>query len=522
MTALDLLPKAGSGSFKELLARVLRVLDLPRLGLVLEGALDRKQLEEVVRKVMRGGALRSGATPKPQLVAAVAKAFVESHKGAWLTMRALDKSCHKERHIVGSMDEESLEVRLSSYRAIDFRRERARLVWALLRDGRKAHEEAAERILEEAFEAISQATAEKEAADRGEPDAEALTHRVQLYEAAIREQGELLEREKGERERSEKERSELLAKVGLKERALKEEKQRRLALEEEVRRLRADTRALEDELARADPEQVKSAIEERDRLREKARSLERQAERSSRMSELEEENSTLRAELEELRRERERASRAHDDLLGEMAAREQAALERVSSLRGALKTARSLSQAPAGDPSVAEGEAVQERVGVFLDAANLAASARRDHGGKLDFRTLLPELVGPRRKAMAVAFVVDNDEGDAQGSHGFQGFTRALLAAGYEVRQKKPRVRSDGSRKADWDMGIAMEIIAARNRLDVVVLGSGDGDFAPLVQRLKQWGKRVEVAAFEHSTERDLMRLADEYIRLDGRFRVID
>jgi uncharacterized LabA/DUF88 family protein len=517
VAVLELLPKASSGAFKELLARTQRVLDLPRLGFVLESALDRKQLEEVLRKALRGGALRPGQTTRPQLVAAVATAFLEHPRGAWLTMRMLDKSCHKERHIVGSMDEESLEVRLSSYRAIDFRRERARLVWALVRDGRQAHEAAAERILEEAFEAMQQAAAEQEAVERGEPDAEALTKRVEIYEAAIREQGELLERERGEKERSEKERSELLAKVGMKERAYKEERQRRLELEEEVKRLRADMRGLEEELERVDPEQVKSALEERDRLREKARSLERQAERATRLRALDEENAALRAGLAELRAEAEQASKEHEDLVEQMASRERAALDRVSSLRAALKTARTLS-VPSGDPSL-EGEPVAERVGVFLDAANLAASARREHGGKLDFRTLLPELVGGRKKTMAIAFVVDNDDADSQG---FVGFTRALLAAGYEVRQKKPRVRSDGSRKADWDMGIAMEIIAARNRLDVVVLGSGDGDFGPLVQRLKQWGKRVEVAAFESSTERELMRVADEFVRLDGRFRVTD
>lgn len=514
----DVLPKAGSGAFKELFTRVSAALDLPRLGLVLDGSLDRKQLEDVLRKALKRGAVRPGSAPRPQLVAAVTRGFFESPRVAWQVMRDLDKSCHKERHIISSMDEDTLEVRLSSYRALDFRRERARIVWALVRDGRPTHLEAAERILAEAFESFEVAAKEEAAVASG--DAGALAERLRLYEEAIKEAGELLQREKGSRESAEKERASLLTKVGMKERALREEQERRRALEEEVRKLRADLRTLKGEVERLDPDQVRETVEERDRLREKARALERQAERAAQLHEIEDENSALRTEVEELRREQIRARAEHEELVQRLVAKERAALERVSSLRGALKTARSLAVTPRGDPSLVEGEPVgTERVGVFIDAANLAASARRDHGGKFDFRVLLPELVGERRKTVAVAFVVDNDDDD---NAGFAGFVRSLLAAGWEVRQKKPRTRADGSKKADWDMGIAMEIVAARNRIDVVVLGSGDGDFLPLVQRLKQWGKRVEVAAFTASAERELLRTADEFFCLDGRFRALD
>lgn len=516
--APDVLPKQGSGAFKELLARVSGALDLPRLGLVLDGSLDRKQLEDVLRKALKGGAVRPGGLPRPQLVAAVTRAFFDAPRVAWLVMRELDKSCHKERHIVSSMDEETLEVRLSSYRALDFRRERARIVWALVRDGRAAHLEAAERILTEAFESFEAAAKEEAAVASG--DTGALRERLRLYEEAIKEAGELLEKEKGGRESAERERAALLAKLGVKERALREEQERRKSALEEVRRLRAELRELKAELERLDPEEVLKTAEERDRLRDRARALEKQAERAARLEHLEEENAALRAEVQELRREGERARQRHEDLIAQLKAKERAALERVTSLRASLKTARSLAAAPAGDPSFVEGEPAVERVGVFVDAANLAASARRDFGGKFDFRALLPELVGARKKAIAVAFVVDND--DDQDNAGFQGFVRSLLGSGWEVRQKKPRVRRDGSTKADWDMGIAMEIVAARNRVDVVVLGTGDGDFLPLVQRLKQWQKRVEVAAFTGSAERELIRAADDFFPLDGRFRALD
>ena len=83
------------------------------------------------------------------------------------------------------------------------------------------------------------------------------------------------------------------------------------------------------------------------------------------------------------------------------------------------------------------------------------------------------------------------------------------------------KVRGDGSRKADWDMGMAMEILDVVNDVDVVVLGSGDGDFVPLVKRLQRMQKRVEVAAFRASTDEGLIAAADAFMGLDGRFRLV-
>jgi len=163
------LPKAGSGAFKQLLSQVSTTLDLPRLCLVLEGALDRKSLEEILRKVLQGGHVRPGGMARGKLVAGVADAWGASPRAAFLAMRALDKGCRKERHIVGSMEEDTLDVRLSSYRALDFRRERARLIWALVRDGRKAHVAAADRILTDAFAQLEAPAAESKPAASKRP-----------------------------------------------------------------------------------------------------------------------------------------------------------------------------------------------------------------------------------------------------------------------------------------------------------------------------------------------------------------
>ena len=56
--------------------------------------------------------------------------------------------------------------------------------------------------------------------------------------------------------------------------------------------------------------------------------------------------------------------------------------------------------------------------------------------------------------------------------------------------------------------------------VDVFVIGTGDGDFVPLIKRLRREGKRVEVAAFRASTDEALIAAADAFVALDGRFRL--
>jgi uncharacterized LabA/DUF88 family protein len=247
-------------------------------------------------------------------------------------------------------------------------------------------------------------------------------------------------------------------------------------------------------------------------LRDRIQSLERQLAHAARLPQLEADNAQLQARIDELTRTVDKLTRDHAAALDDVTEREQEALRRVSALRADLHDARrALAHVP--EEKVASGA----RVGVFIDSTNLSASMRREHNGKLDFGALLDALVDGRTRAAAVVFLVNGDVDDAGVFH---AFAHHLRAAGYETREKRPKVRADGSRKADWDMGIAMEILDRLDDIDVVVLGSGDGDFVPLVQRLRRAGKRVEVAAFRASTDEALVRAADSMLFLDARFRM--
>lgn len=209
---------------------------------------------------------------------------------------------------------------------------------------------------------------------------------------------------------------------------------------------------------------------------------------------IEEVKKESQARHRELKKEDERLGRRLDELLTEARAARAAAQETPASARPARRR---------------KGEV--ERVGVFIDVQNMYYAARQLRG-KLDFDALLHAVVRDRRLIEAKAYVVETQEIDQS------GFIAMLQQRAIEVRRKTLKVRSDGSMKGDWDMEMALDILDAAPRLDVVVLVSGDGDFTSLVNRLKGMGPRVEVVAFPRNTAKSLLEAADEFQPLDRKF----
>ena len=149
--------------------------------------------------------------------------------------------------------------------------------------------------------------------------------------------------------------------------------------------------------------------------------------------------------------------------------------------------------------------AEQPRVGVFVDVQNMFYAAKDRYARRLDYIKLLDLIVGPRNLVAAYAYVVQIPEINQA------GFLSLLEHNGYTIKSKDLRMRGDGSAKGDWDVGIAIDIVSMLDALDIVILASGDGDFCTLAELIKQHGKRIEVAAFEHNTSMDLQRIADQF-----------
>ena len=146
-----------------------------------------------------------------------------------------------------------------------------------------------------------------------------------------------------------------------------------------------------------------------------------------------------------------------------------------------------------------------QRVAVFIDTQNMYHSAKHLFGSHLNFRKLVEAVVEGRPLVRAIAYVATSKTGEER------GFFDALAASGIEVKSKELIEFASGERKADWDVGIAVDAMKFSSRVDVVVLITGDGDFVPLVQFLQNTGVQVEVAAFSESTSKILREACDIY-----------
>lgn len=153
----------------------------------------------------------------------------------------------------------------------------------------------------------------------------------------------------------------------------------------------------------------------------------------------------------------------------------------------------------------------EQRVGVFIDTQNLYHSAKNIYHARVNFGNLLKDALAGRRLVRARAYAVTTESGEEK------GFFDALAKLGVEMRTKDLQIFSGGAKKADWDVGLAVDAITASPKLDTVILLTGDGDFVPLVQYLQTHGGcQVEVVSFGRSSSAKLKEAADDFLDLDA------
>jgi len=150
----------------------------------------------------------------------------------------------------------------------------------------------------------------------------------------------------------------------------------------------------------------------------------------------------------------------------------------------------------------------EQRVGVFIDTQNLYHSARNLYNARVNFGAVVKDAVAGRKLVRAVAYVITTEAGDEK------NFFEALSKQGIETKTKDLQIFAGGAKKADWDVGLAVDAIKMSARLDSVVIVSGDGDFVPLVEYLQTIGVQVEVASFGKSTSGKLREAVDDFLDL--------
>ncbi|HWO07302.1 MAG TPA: NYN domain-containing protein [Candidatus Paceibacterota bacterium] len=153
----------------------------------------------------------------------------------------------------------------------------------------------------------------------------------------------------------------------------------------------------------------------------------------------------------------------------------------------------------------------EQRVGVFIDTQNLYHSAKNLYHARVNFGNVLKDSVAGRRLVRARAYSVTTESGEEK------AFFEALGKVGIEMITKDLQVFYGGAKKADWDVGMAVDAITAAPKLDTIILVTGDGDFVPLVEYLQSnSGCQVEVVSFGRSSSAKLKEAADDFLDLDG------
>src|SRR6185369_10308841 len=150
-----------------------------------------------------------------------------------------------------------------------------------------------------------------------------------------------------------------------------------------------------------------------------------------------------------------------------------------------------------------------QRVGIFIDTQNLYHCAKNIYGAKVNFGQVVKDGLLGRSLTRAVAYVITTESGEEK------SFFDALEKMGIETKTKNLQIFAGGAKKADWDVGIAIDAIKLAPKLDAVILVTGDGDYIPLVEYLKMQGCQVEAISFGKSSSGKLIEAVDDFTDLD-------
>jgi uncharacterized LabA/DUF88 family protein len=158
---------------------------------------------------------------------------------------------------------------------------------------------------------------------------------------------------------------------------------------------------------------------------------------------------------------------------------------------------------------------IRPQVGIFVDTQNLYHSARDYYQRTVNFESLLKYGTQDGRELFrAISYVVERESDTSAWP-----FIYKLSTLGYKVRRMTLQVHhtTDAGKiiwEGNWDMGICADMVRLMEHLDVIVLGSGDGDFTEVVEVLMERGKRVEVIAFKETTAQKLIDTVDKFTHL--------
>lgn len=152
-----------------------------------------------------------------------------------------------------------------------------------------------------------------------------------------------------------------------------------------------------------------------------------------------------------------------------------------------------------------------EKIGIFVDVQNVYYTTKEAFGCGFDYNAFWKEATLDKKVVCAFAYAIN------RGDEKQLRFQNMLRAIGFEVRLKQYIQRKDGSSKGDWDVGITIDMLEWADKVDSMILVSGDGDFAILVDALrKKHNVEVTVYGAEKLTAQALIVSANAFRPIKG------
>ncbi len=152
-----------------------------------------------------------------------------------------------------------------------------------------------------------------------------------------------------------------------------------------------------------------------------------------------------------------------------------------------------------------------DRVAVFVDVQNIYYTVKQNYDCHFDYSAFWEDCTSGRKVAKAIAYATD--KGDEKQRH----FQQILRKIGFEVKLKPFVQRHNGSAKGDWDVGISLDMIEHATDVDTVVLASGDGDYVPVIEKLRrEHNVSVEVYGVPDLTASSLIEAATRFVPIQG------
>ncbi|MEF1174663.1 NYN domain-containing protein [Vibrio sinaloensis] len=151
-----------------------------------------------------------------------------------------------------------------------------------------------------------------------------------------------------------------------------------------------------------------------------------------------------------------------------------------------------------------------EKIAIFVDVQNIYYTTRDKYRANFDYNEFWYLATEGKEVVEAKAYAIASTDPKQRQFH------HILRGIGFDVKLKPYIQRSDGSTKGDWDVGIALDVYEAANKVDRVILLSGDGDFEILVERIqKRFGTKVDVYSVPGLTAQALIDVCDKHIPIE-------